>query len=164
MKKKLQARLQYARFLQETVGEMAREVKSTSTGEKKKTAEDLVAFMQKVRLQIPPKMSPWKVPKPSRSRGLRPRTRDGLLCGPFTNFPWIDGILLLVACPRACKSKSLVAFRGELPWVTSRRKSYSFVCLLRARSMSLLVTASWKLALASRPVRFRSSALCCVCD
>ncbi|GAQ85899.1 hypothetical protein KFL_002600070 [Klebsormidium nitens] len=49
MKKKLQARLQYARFLQETVGEMAREVKSTSTGEKKKTAEDLVAFMQKVR-------------------------------------------------------------------------------------------------------------------
>ena len=48
MKKKLQARLQYARFLQETVGEMAREVKSTSTGEKKKTAEDLVAFMQKV--------------------------------------------------------------------------------------------------------------------
>jgi LETM1 and EF-hand domain-containing protein 1 len=48
MKKKLQARLQYARFLQETVGEMAREVKSSSTGDKKKTAEDLVAFMQKV--------------------------------------------------------------------------------------------------------------------
>lgn len=49
LKKRLNARIEYAKFLQETVKEMAKEVQNSRSGEAKKTAEDLVAFMNKVR-------------------------------------------------------------------------------------------------------------------
>lgn len=49
LKKRLNARIEYAKFLQETVKEMAKEVQSSRSGEVKKTAEDLDEFMSKVR-------------------------------------------------------------------------------------------------------------------
>eukprot|EP00249_Psilotum_nudum_P023945 c29036_g1_i1 orf=318-2618(+) len=49
MKKRLNARIQYAKFLQDTVKEMAREIKTTRSGEIQRTAEDLDGFMNKVR-------------------------------------------------------------------------------------------------------------------
>lgn len=49
LKKKLYARIEYAKFLQETVKEMAKEVQNSRSGEAKKTAEDLDEFMNKVR-------------------------------------------------------------------------------------------------------------------
>ncbi|KAJ7563576.1 hypothetical protein O6H91_03G115700 [Diphasiastrum complanatum] len=49
LKKKLNARLQYAKFLQDTVAEMAKEIKATRTGDIQRTAEDLDRFMNKVR-------------------------------------------------------------------------------------------------------------------
>ncbi|GFP95767.1 letm1 and ef-hand domain-containing protein 1 mitochondrial [Phtheirospermum japonicum] len=49
LKKKLNARIEYAKFLQETVKEMAKEVQNSRSGEVKKTAEDLDEFMNKVR-------------------------------------------------------------------------------------------------------------------
>ncbi|GAA0160868.1 secondary carrier transporter [Lithospermum erythrorhizon] len=49
LKKRLNARLEYARFLQETVKEMAKEIQDTRSGETKKTAEDLDEFMDNVR-------------------------------------------------------------------------------------------------------------------
>ncbi|BBN10959.1 LETM1 and EF-hand domain-containing protein 1, mitochondrial [Marchantia polymorpha subsp. ruderalis] len=49
LKKRLNARIQYAKFLQDTVGEMARELKSTRSGELQRTANDLDEFMNKVR-------------------------------------------------------------------------------------------------------------------
>ncbi|CAI9090781.1 OLC1v1025626C1 [Oldenlandia corymbosa var. corymbosa] len=49
LKRKLNARIEYAKFLQETVKEMAREVKDSRSGEITKTAEDLDEFMNKVR-------------------------------------------------------------------------------------------------------------------
>ncbi|CAH8390255.1 unnamed protein product [Eruca vesicaria subsp. sativa] len=49
LKRKLLARIEYAKFLQETAKEMAKEVKHSRTGETKKTAEDLVEFLDKVR-------------------------------------------------------------------------------------------------------------------
>lgn len=49
LKKRLNARIEYAKFLQETVKEMAKEVQSSRSGEIKKTAEDLDEFMNKVR-------------------------------------------------------------------------------------------------------------------
>ncbi|KAJ0254838.1 Leucine zipper-EF-hand-containing transmembrane protein 1 [Hirschfeldia incana] len=49
LKRKLLARIEYAKFLQETAKEMAKEVKHTRTGEAKQTAEDLVEFLDKVR-------------------------------------------------------------------------------------------------------------------
>lgn len=51
LKKRLNARIEYAKFLQETVKEMAKEVQSSRSGEVKKTAEDLDEFMSKVRSQ-----------------------------------------------------------------------------------------------------------------
>ncbi|CAI5942726.1 unnamed protein product [Closterium sp. NIES-64] len=48
LKRRLQARLEMARFLQGTVGEMAKEVKSRRSGEVKRTAEELQKFMKKV--------------------------------------------------------------------------------------------------------------------
>lgn len=48
LKKRLNARIQYAKFLQDTVGEMARELKSTRSGELQRTANDLDEFMNKV--------------------------------------------------------------------------------------------------------------------
>ncbi|XP_020549078.1 LETM1 domain-containing protein LETM2, mitochondrial isoform X3 [Sesamum indicum] len=47
LKKRLNARIEYAKFLQETVKEMAKEVQSSRSGEIKKTAEDLDEFMNK---------------------------------------------------------------------------------------------------------------------
>ncbi|KAK1413612.1 hypothetical protein QVD17_35388 [Tagetes erecta] len=49
LKRKLNARIEYAKFLQDTVKEMAKEVQSTRSGELKKTAEDLDDFLNKVR-------------------------------------------------------------------------------------------------------------------
>ncbi|CAE6076820.1 unnamed protein product [Arabidopsis arenosa] len=49
LKRKLLARIEYAKFLQETAKEMAKEVKHSRTGEVKKTAEDLDEFLDKVR-------------------------------------------------------------------------------------------------------------------
>ncbi|GFZ11274.1 LETM1-like protein [Actinidia rufa] len=49
LKRKLNARMEYAKFLQETVKEMAKEIQNSRSGEIKKTAEDLDEFMNKVR-------------------------------------------------------------------------------------------------------------------
>ncbi|KAJ7534202.1 hypothetical protein O6H91_13G083600 [Diphasiastrum complanatum] len=49
LKKRLNARIQYAKFLQDTVAEMAKELKTTRSGDLKRTAEDLDEFMSKVR-------------------------------------------------------------------------------------------------------------------
>lgn len=48
MKRRLNARIEYAKFLQDTVKEMAKEVQNLRGGEMKKTAEDLDEFMNKV--------------------------------------------------------------------------------------------------------------------
>ncbi|KAG5530437.1 hypothetical protein RHGRI_025403 [Rhododendron griersonianum] len=49
LKRRLRARIEYAKFLQETVKEMAKEVQNSRSGETKKTAEDLDEFLSKVR-------------------------------------------------------------------------------------------------------------------
>ncbi|XP_065874120.1 uncharacterized protein [Euphorbia lathyris] len=49
LKRKLNARIEYAKFLQDTVKEMAKEVQNVRSGDIKKTAEDLAEFMNKVR-------------------------------------------------------------------------------------------------------------------
>ncbi|KAE9617691.1 hypothetical protein Lal_00018507 [Lupinus albus] len=49
LKRRLNARIEYAKFLQETVKEMAKEIQNSRSGELKKTAEDLDEFMNKVR-------------------------------------------------------------------------------------------------------------------
>ncbi|PWA59426.1 LETM1-like protein [Artemisia annua] len=49
LKRRLNARIEYAKFLQDTVKEMAKEVQSRRSGELKKTAEDLDDFLSKVR-------------------------------------------------------------------------------------------------------------------
>lgn len=48
MKRRLNARIEYAKFLQDTVKEMAKEVQYSRGGDIKKTAEDLDEFMNKV--------------------------------------------------------------------------------------------------------------------
>lgn len=48
LKRKLNARIEYAKFLQDTVKEMAKEVQNSRSGELKKTAEDLDEFMNNV--------------------------------------------------------------------------------------------------------------------
>ncbi|EEF32570.1 leucine zipper-ef-hand containing transmembrane protein, putative [Ricinus communis] len=49
LKRRLNARIEYAKFLQDTVKEMAKEVQHSRSGEIKKTAEDLDEFLTKVR-------------------------------------------------------------------------------------------------------------------
>ncbi|XP_076908153.1 uncharacterized protein LOC143564900 [Bidens hawaiensis] len=49
LKRRLNARIEYAKFLQDTVKEMAKEVQNTRSGELKKTAEDLDEFLGKIR-------------------------------------------------------------------------------------------------------------------
>lgn len=49
LKRRLNARIEYAKFMQETVKEMAKEVQNSRSGETKQTAEDLDEFMNKVR-------------------------------------------------------------------------------------------------------------------
>ncbi|XP_026660072.2 mitochondrial proton/calcium exchanger protein-like isoform X2 [Phoenix dactylifera] len=49
LKRHLKARIEYAKFLQYTVKEMAKEVKNSRSGEIKQTAEDLDEFLNKVR-------------------------------------------------------------------------------------------------------------------
>ncbi|XP_021893688.1 mitochondrial proton/calcium exchanger protein isoform X2 [Carica papaya] len=49
LKRRLNARMEYAKFLQDTVKEMAKEVQDSRSGEIKKTAEDLDEFMNSVR-------------------------------------------------------------------------------------------------------------------
>ncbi|TYH03830.1 hypothetical protein ES288_A09G249800v1 [Gossypium darwinii] len=49
LKSKLHARIEYAKFLQDTVEEMAKEVQNSRSGEIKRTAEDLVEFFNRVR-------------------------------------------------------------------------------------------------------------------
>ena len=47
MKRKLNARIEYAKFLQDTVKQMAEEIKTTRSGDLQRTAEDLDEFMNK---------------------------------------------------------------------------------------------------------------------
>lgn len=49
LKRRLKARIEYARFLQDTVKEMAKEVQNSRSGELKKTAEDLDDFLNMIR-------------------------------------------------------------------------------------------------------------------
>ncbi|XP_072970128.1 uncharacterized protein [Typha angustifolia] len=49
LKRKLKARIEYAKFLQDTVKEMSKEVQTSRSGEIKQTAEDLDEFLNKVR-------------------------------------------------------------------------------------------------------------------
>ncbi|XP_068645979.1 uncharacterized protein [Aristolochia californica] len=49
LKRRLNARMEYAKFLQETAKEMAKEIQISRSGETKKTAEDLDEFLNKVR-------------------------------------------------------------------------------------------------------------------
>lgn len=49
MKRKLKARIEYAKFLQDTAREMAKEVQNSRSGDVKQTAEDLDDFVNKVR-------------------------------------------------------------------------------------------------------------------
>ncbi|PKA56234.1 Caltractin [Apostasia shenzhenica] len=49
LKRRLNARIEYAKFLQDTVKEMAKEIQRTHSGETKQTAEDLDEFLNKVR-------------------------------------------------------------------------------------------------------------------
>ncbi|KAL6903575.1 hypothetical protein ACP4OV_004388 [Aristida adscensionis] len=49
LKRKLKARMEYARFLQDTAKEMAKEIQTSRSGEMKQTAEDLDEFLSKVR-------------------------------------------------------------------------------------------------------------------
>ncbi|KAL2487609.1 LETM1-like protein [Forsythia ovata] len=49
LKRRLTARIEYAKFLQDTVKEMAKEVQNSRSGEIKKTAEDLDEFLNRVR-------------------------------------------------------------------------------------------------------------------
>ncbi|KAJ8774833.1 hypothetical protein K2173_017279 [Erythroxylum novogranatense] len=49
LKRKLKARIEYAKFLQDTVKEMAKEVQNSRSGEIKKTAEDLDEFLNRIR-------------------------------------------------------------------------------------------------------------------
>uniref|UniRef100_A0A2P2M539 Letm1 RBD domain-containing protein n=1 Tax=Rhizophora mucronata TaxID=61149 RepID=A0A2P2M539_RHIMU len=49
LKRKLNARIEYAKFLQDTVKEMAKEIQNSRSGDIRKTAEDLDEFMNKVR-------------------------------------------------------------------------------------------------------------------
>ncbi|KAM0902654.1 hypothetical protein ACQ4PT_019168 [Festuca glaucescens] len=49
LKRKLKARIEYAKFLQDTAKEMAKEVQTSRSGETKQTAEDLDEFLNKVR-------------------------------------------------------------------------------------------------------------------
>ncbi|XWS57228.1 hypothetical protein CRYUN_Cryun09bG0156000 [Craigia yunnanensis] len=49
LKRRLNARIEYAKFLQDTVKEMAKEIQNSRSGDVKKTAEDLDDFMNKVR-------------------------------------------------------------------------------------------------------------------
>ncbi|XP_055813144.1 uncharacterized protein LOC129882736 [Solanum dulcamara] len=49
LKRRLIARIEYAKFLQDTLKEMAKEVQNSRSGELKKTAEDLDEFLSKVR-------------------------------------------------------------------------------------------------------------------
>jgi hypothetical protein len=48
LKRKLKARMEYAKFLQDTAKEMAKEVQTSRSGETKQTAEDLDEFLNKV--------------------------------------------------------------------------------------------------------------------
>uniref|UniRef100_A0A803M5M1 Mitochondrial proton/calcium exchanger protein n=1 Tax=Chenopodium quinoa TaxID=63459 RepID=A0A803M5M1_CHEQI len=49
LKRRLTARIEYAKFLQDTVKQMSKEVQNSHSGEMKKTAEDLDEFLNKVR-------------------------------------------------------------------------------------------------------------------
>ncbi|TQD88535.1 hypothetical protein C1H46_025955 [Malus baccata] len=53
LKRRLKARIEYAKFLQDTAKEMAKEVQNSRSGEIKQTAEDLDEFLNKVRISVP---------------------------------------------------------------------------------------------------------------
>jgi hypothetical protein len=52
LKKRLNARIQYAKFLQDTVGEMAKELKTSRSGDLRRTADELDDFIKKVCLFV----------------------------------------------------------------------------------------------------------------
>ncbi|KZV34804.1 hypothetical protein F511_00706 [Dorcoceras hygrometricum] len=49
LKRRLMAKIEYAKFLQDTVKEMAKEIQNSRSGEIKKTAEDLDEFLNRTR-------------------------------------------------------------------------------------------------------------------
>lgn len=49
LKRRLNARIEYAKFLQDTAKEMAKEVQNSRSGEIRKTAKDLDEFLNRVR-------------------------------------------------------------------------------------------------------------------
>lgn len=53
LKRKLNARIEYAKFLQDTVKEMAKEVQNSQSGDAKQTAEDLDDFLGRARRGAP---------------------------------------------------------------------------------------------------------------
>ncbi|CAH9067310.1 unnamed protein product [Cuscuta europaea] len=53
LKRRLNARIEYAKFLQDTVKEMAKEVQNSQSGDVKKTAEDLDEFLSRTRRGAP---------------------------------------------------------------------------------------------------------------
>ncbi|XWS65242.1 hypothetical protein CRYUN_Cryun05aG0075800 [Craigia yunnanensis] len=52
LKRRLNARIEYAKFLQDTVKEMAKEIQNSRSGDVKKTAEDLDEFMNKKKIMV----------------------------------------------------------------------------------------------------------------
>lgn len=52
MKRKLNARIEYAKFLQDTAQEMAKEVQKSRTGDIKQTAKNLDEFLNKVNIEF----------------------------------------------------------------------------------------------------------------
>lgn len=52
LKRRLQARIEYAKFLQDTVKEMAKEIQNSRSGEIKQTAEDLDEFLNRVKSEV----------------------------------------------------------------------------------------------------------------
>ncbi|CAH1441107.1 unnamed protein product [Lactuca virosa] len=50
LKRKINARIEYVKFLQDTVKEMAKEIQNSRSGEVKKTTEDLDEFLSKARV------------------------------------------------------------------------------------------------------------------
>lgn len=54
MKKRVGAKLEVAKFLQDTVSEMAKDMRSSKTGAAQASAADLYQFMKRVGSPLPP--------------------------------------------------------------------------------------------------------------
>ncbi|KAF3452284.1 hypothetical protein FNV43_RR02717 [Rhamnella rubrinervis] len=85
LKRKLNARLEYAKFLQGTVKEMAKEVQNSRSGEIRKTAEDLDEFMNKASKLFNDELTLDNVSRPRlvnmcKYMGIIPFGTDAYLC------------------------------------------------------------------------------------